>query len=193
VSFKRYFEEKFAFTGSKKLSKSLDLTWQEVQTGIWLCGFAYNASTQTVESSPESLGDLPDEYFVSHDLYTITLQDINASNSFDDPLIGFRKKYSNLLKKKENYFWISFESYEWGSRNSSATSGIVRNPKLILQTVISAIDKKLKPTDNICFSADVNDRSRNLLYARLSNQYAKQVGKQTIKQQDGDENVYLVH
>lgn len=190
MSFKHYFEEKFSFTGSKSLAKGIDFDWQSSPgvPGLFVGGFSYNFADKTIENYPD-LTSTPDEYFITHDLYSITLQDITKG---DNPLEGFIKKYPNILKE-EPYYWISFESYEWGSRTASVASKVARNAKLIIQTVISALDQKLKPSDNICFSADANDQSRNSLYTLLARMYANSTKKEVVTQKDGDEIVYLVH
>ena len=189
MNFKQYFEERFSFTGSKSLSKDIDFGWQTSDSipGLLVGGFSYNFEDKTIEKYPD-LSNTPDEYFISHDLYTITLQDISK----DNPLEGFLKKYPNVLKEG-SYYWISFESYEWGSRTASVASKVARNARFILQTVISALDQKLKPSDNICFSADATDESRNSLYSKLARIYANSTNKQVFTQKDGDEIVYFVH
>jgi hypothetical protein len=190
VSFKQHFEEKFAFTGSSSLSKDINFSWQNNDgiPGIWVGGFAYNFNDKAIENYPD-LSSTPDEYFITHDLYSITLQDISKG---DNPLEGFTKKYPNALKEGQ-YYWISFESYEYGSRTASVASKVARNARLIIQTVISALDQKLKPSDNVCFSADANDESRNSLYSLLARKYAKSTNKEVLTQKDGNEIIYLVH
>jgi len=190
VSFKQYFEERFSFTGSKSLAKGIDFDWQSSPNvpGTFVGGFSYNFENKAIENYPD-LSSTPDEYFITHDLYSITLQDITKG---DNPLEGFLQKYPKAIKK-EPYYWISFESYEWGSRTASIASKVARNARLIIQTVISALDQKLKPSDNICFSADANDESRNSLYLLLAKRYARSTNKNVSVQKDGDENIYLVH
>lgn len=190
MNFKQYFEEKFAFTGSKDLTKGIDFGWQSSSSvlGISVGGFSYNFKDKTIENYPD-LTDTPEEYFITHDLYSITLQDITKG---DNPLEGFIERYPNALKGGP-YYWISFESYEWGSRTVSVASKVARNARLIIQTVISALDQKLNPSDNVCFSADANDESRNSLYSLLARKYAKSTNKEVFIQKDGDEIVYLVH
>lgn len=189
MTFKQYFEEKFAFTGSKNLARGVDLSWQEADGDTWVCGFSYNFKTKVIEDYPD-ISSTPDEYFVDHDLYSVTLQ--RLLDDENNPLKGFLQKYPNALKDG-TYYWISFESYEWGSRTASTLTKVPRNARLILQTVVAALDQKLTPSDNICFSADANDRSRNSLYSHLARDYAKSTNKEVVTQKDGDEIVYLVH
>lgn len=191
MSFKQYFEERFSFTGSKSLAKGINFDWQSSPNvpGTFVGGFSYNLEDKTIENYPD-LSSTPDEYFITHDLYSITLQDISKG---DNPIEGFLKTHPGVLKKGV-YYWISYESYEWGSRKVSSESKIPRNAKLILQTVISALDEfGLKQTDNLCFTADAEDRSRNLVYKHISNNYANSTNKKVDIYNDGDENVYLVH
>ena len=178
MTFQQYFEEKFAFTGSGSQAIKGE-EWQQTPDNGWVYGFVYNVKDKTVESHPGSLADLPDEYFVTHDIYSITLQKTLSKDPYS-PIHDIAKKHPNIVKP-EPYFWTSFESYDWGSKAISSQSPSSRRPaRLILQTVISALDLKVKPSDNICFSAAQNDVSRVSLYTLLANQYAKMHGKQVI-------------
>ncbi len=177
MNFKQYFEEKFAFTGSSANAIKGE-KW--IKSGpLATYGFVYNIKDKTVGPHPESLDDLSDEYFVENDIYSITLEKTLAKDS-GSPIHTISRQYPDLVKK-EPYFWISFESYDWGSQAISNKSPLSRRPaKLILQTVIAALDLEVKPSDNICFSAAKNDTSRVSLYSVLANQYAKQHGKQVF-------------
>jgi len=178
VSFKQYFEEKFAFTGSGSQAIKGE-KWATTDGNWWTYGFVYNIEDKTVGPHPGSLADLPDEYFVSHDIYSITLEKTFPKDP-NSPIHDIAKLYPDVVKQ-EPYFWTSFESYDWGSKAISNQSPQSRRPaRLILQTVIAALDLKVKPSDNICFSAARNDNSRVSLYKLLSSQYAKIHGKQVI-------------
>lgn len=180
MSFKQYFEEKFAFTGSGANAIRGE-KWIKAQGDeLWTYGFVYNLKDKSVEPHPtESLADLPDEYFITHDIYSITLEKTLPKNS-SSPIHEIAKAYPKEIKQ-EPYFWISFESYDWGSKAISNQSPRSRRPaRKILQTVISALDLIVKPQDNVCFSAAESDQSRVSLYMLLARQYAEHVGKKVI-------------
>jgi hypothetical protein len=195
VTFQQYFEEKFAFTGSG--SKAIEgEKWATTDGSWWTYGFVYNVKDKTVGPHPGSLADLPDEYFVTHDVYSITLEKTYSKDP-SSPIHNIAKSYPDIVKT-EPYFWTSFESYDWGSKSISSQSPQSRRPaRLILQTVIAALDLKVKPSDNICFSAAQNDTSRVSLYKVLANQYADQHGKQVITKsyktnsEDSEPEVYF--
>ena len=194
MTFQQYFEEKFTFTGSK--SKAVEGERWNKEGSWWTYGFVYNIKDKTVGPHPGSLADLPDEYFVTHDIYSITLERTSPKDP-NSPIYNIAKSYPDIVKP-EPYFWTSFESYDWGSKAISAQSSALRRPaKLILQTVIAALDLELKPQDNICFSAAQKDTSRVSLYKLLANQYARQHGKQVITKpykidsEDSEPEVYF--
>lgn len=173
-SFKKLFLEKFDFTKVEQ-----DVVWNSVGNNTWMTSFNYNIESDSFDQEG------------TNDVYYITVQLVNKPKSFSSPLSDFNKAFPGVITD-EPYFWIDFESKDWGTATISKQDKR-RNARAIINKVVSTIVSKVPMSANLCFTASSDQRSRVSLYKVLSKTVAEQFHKKVDSEEFEGEVYFLIH
>lgn len=173
-SFKKLFLEKIDFEKAEQ-----EISWNSVGDKTWMTSFNYNIESNSFDS--EGTGDV----------YYITVQLIEDPKSFSSPLSELAEKFPNLIKD-ESYFWVDFESKDWGTATISKQAKR-RNAMDIIRKVISVVVSKVPVEANICFTASSDQGSKVSLYSVLSRKFAEHFSKSTNSEEFEGEVYFLIH
>jgi hypothetical protein len=179
MAFKQFFFEKFDF---KKPSIPFSVVWKQISPNIWRTSFAYDDTTGTVNTKLKR----------GNDTYDVNAEYIKDPYSMESALADVAHEYDNLIKQ-EPYWWIDFESRNWGTETSSKGGATVRNARLILKTVIGILAEKIQVGDNISFTSGADQQSKISLYTLLANLLAKEYGKKVDVLPYEEEVYFFVH
>jgi hypothetical protein len=172
--FKKLFLEEFKYAKSEQ-----EIVWKTVGEDTWMTSFNYNIETNSFDSEGTS------------DVYYITVQLLQNPKSFSSPLSEFDEAFPRIVKD-EPYFWIDFESKDWGTATISKQERR-RNAPAIIRKVISVVANKVPADANMCFTASSDQESRVSLYNALSKKFAEYFNKSADSHEFEGEVYFFIH
>jgi hypothetical protein len=179
MAFKHFFQEKFNF---EKFSLPFAVKWIQIAPTIWRTSFGYDNDSKTVGSGINQKSDV----------YDVTAEYIGDPYSMESAIADVAHDNQNKIKH-EPYWWIDFESREWGTGTTSRIGETPRNARIILKTVIAILAEKVPIGDNISFTSGIDQPSKISLYSLLANTLAKQYGKTVEEIQQDDQLYFFIH
>jgi hypothetical protein len=178
MAFKQFFAEKFDF---KKPSLPFSVDWKQISPNIWRTTFAY-----------DDAGVVSAQLKKNSDAYDVNAEYIEDPYGMESALADVAHEYVGRIKS-EPYWWIDFESRNWGTETSSKEGATARNARLILKTVIGILAEKIPVGDNISFTSGASQQSKISLYTLLANLLAKEYNKKVDVLPYEEEIYFFVH
>lgn len=177
--FKHYFQEKFNFD---KFSLPFAIKWIQIAPTIWRTAFGYNNDLKAVDSGTTEKSDV----------YDVSAEYIEDPYSIESAIADVAHDNQNKIKH-EPYWWIDFESRQWGTETTSRMGKTQRNARIILKTVIAILSEKIPASDNISFTSGANQPSKISLYGSLAKALAKEYGKNVDQILQEDQVYFFIH
>lgn len=179
MRFKHFFQERFDFN---KLSLPFSVKWAQIAPTIWRTSFDYDDESKIVGVGLKQ----------KTDVYDVNAEYIEDPYSIESALAEVAHNNQNKIKQ-EPYWWIDFESREWGTGTSSRKGETSRNARAILKAVMGILSDKISIGDNISFTSGIDQPSKISLYSLLANTLAKQYGKTVDTIQEEDQFYFFIH
>lgn len=177
--FKHFFQEKFNFD---KFSLPFIVKWSQIAPTIWRTSFDYDNDSKAVGIGMKQKSDI----------YDVTAEYIKDPYSMESALADVAHDNQNKIKQ-EPYWWIDFESREWGTGTTSRIGETPRNARIILKTVMAILSEKVSVGDNISFTSGTDQPSKISLYRLLANALANQYGKTVEEVSQEDQLYFFIH